>query len=77
MVCIEYVDPTKDGSFVVGRTATVETACLGIVGQFERREVPAVCYLCLQKTVGMTCEVEKRITDWLHVIVTVNENRSL
>jgi hypothetical protein len=42
MVRVEYVDPAKDGTFVIGRTATVETASLVIFGQLEWREVPAV-----------------------------------
>lgn len=39
---VEYVDPAKDGTFVIGRTAAVETASLVIFGQLERRVVPAV-----------------------------------
>jgi hypothetical protein len=38
----EYVDPAKDGSFIISRTATVETAGLVISGQLEWWEVPAI-----------------------------------
>ena len=39
---VEYVNPSKDGTFVIGRTATIETASLVIFGQLERRKVPAI-----------------------------------
>ena len=42
MVCVEYVDPAENGTFVIGRPATVETASLLISGQLEWREVPAI-----------------------------------
>jgi hypothetical protein len=42
MVRVEYVDPAKDGTFVIGRPATVETASLVVFGQLEWREVPAI-----------------------------------
>ncbi len=42
MVCVEYVDPAEDGAFVIGRTATVKTASLVILGQLKWGEVPAI-----------------------------------
>jgi hypothetical protein len=41
-MCVEDVDPAKDGTLVIGRTATVETASFVIPGQLERWEVPAI-----------------------------------
>jgi hypothetical protein len=42
VVGIEYVDPTKDGSLIIGRATAVKTTGLLISGQFEGRIVPTV-----------------------------------
>jgi len=42
VMCIEDVDPAKDGTLVITRTATVETASLVIPGQLEWWDAPAI-----------------------------------
>ena len=57
VMCVEKVDPTKDGTFVIGRTATIQTASLIISGQLERWEFPAIRQVSLERMVGNTYRV--------------------
>jgi hypothetical protein len=42
VVCVENIEPAKDGTFVIGRAATVQTTRFIVSGQLERRVIPAV-----------------------------------
>jgi hypothetical protein len=48
VMCVEHVEPAKDGTFVIGRAATVQTTSFLVSGQLERREIPTVRELGLQ-----------------------------
>lgn len=42
VVCVEHIEPAKDGTFVIGRAATVQTTGFVVSGQLERRVIPAI-----------------------------------